>query len=291
VDEENDDVSELELSKVDELNSELDSDNDEELKDSELVEVVSLEKDDEDVSDEKDELDDSLVDDEISLVELGIKLLDSVEVVLLSKDDDDDSVVLDEVLSSDELEGISVSELELILVSLEEEDGSGSELNSVLDGSTKDVELGVVSELVVVGRDADELELDVVLGVVSVGTELDILDELKSLVVGDDDDDVYEDEDRELTNELVLGLSVGTDDSVGTDVLGVDSRDPCVGGVVGSDVVVGINDDTVDGVDSLDEKEVVSLVDWEGDRGKELSVDVDGGGGVVLLPVSELDVG
>ena len=104
MDEENDDVSELELSKVDELNSELDSDNDEELKDSELVEVVSLEKDDEDVSDEKDELDDSLVDDEISLVELGIKLLDSVEVVLLSKDDDDDSVVLDEVLSSDELE-------------------------------------------------------------------------------------------------------------------------------------------------------------------------------------------
>lgn len=281
VDEGNDEVSELE-----ELNSDDDDDDDDEkLELSELLEIVSLENDDEDVSDENDELDDSLVEDELSLVELGMELLDSDE------DDGKEELLSDDDENSDELEGINVSEEELKLKSLDED--GGFELISVLEGSTKDVEL---PELVV-GIDSDELELGTVLGVVSTGIELDILDELVSLeLVGIelDGDDTEDDVDGELTNELVLS-------SVVEGVLEAGSRDPSVGDVVGSDNVVGIDDDTVDGVDSLDENEDVSLVDWEGDRGKEFSVDDednddDDSDVVVLLvsvsvSVSEFEVG
>lgn len=89
------------------------------------------------------------------------------------------------------------------------------------------------------------------LGVVCDGIELDILSELVSLVVGieldnDDEDDVVTNELELELDELVLGVVV----SSGT----------CVDEVVGV-VVVGIDDDTVDGVDSLDVEEDVSLVD------------------------------
>lgn len=93
------------------------------------------------------------------------------------------------------------------------------------------------------------------LGVVCDGIELDILSELVSLVVGielDDDDD----EDDVVTNELELELELNEL------VLGVVvSSGTCVDEVVGVVVVVGIDDDTVDGVDSLDVIEDVSLVD------------------------------
>lgn len=90
------------------------------------------------------------------------------------------------------------------------------------------------------------------LGVVCDGIELDILSELVSLVVGieldnDDEDDVVTNELELELDELVLGVVV----SSGT----------CVDEVVGVVVVVGIDDDTVDGVDSLDVIEDVSLVD------------------------------
>lgn len=90
------------------------------------------------------------------------------------------------------------------------------------------------------------------LGVVCDGIELDILSELVSLVVGIELDD-NDDEDDVVTNELELEL-----DEL---VLGVVvSSGTCVDEVVGV-VVVGIDDDTVDGVDSLDVEEDVSLVD------------------------------
>lgn len=91
------------------------------------------------------------------------------------------------------------------------------------------------------------------LGVVCDGIELDILSELVSLVVGIELDD-NDDEDDVVTNELELEL-----DEL---VLGVVvSSGTCVDEVVGVVVVVGIDDDTVDGVDSLDVIEDVSLVD------------------------------
>lgn len=91
------------------------------------------------------------------------------------------------------------------------------------------------------------------LGVVCDGIELDILSELVSLVVGIELDD-NDDEDDVVTNELELEL-----DEL---VLGVVvSSGTCVDEVVGVVVVVGIDDDTVDGVDSLDVEEDVSLVD------------------------------